>query len=228
MGRRRHAVARKSGCPKAANGRCGDRVASVSINYYGIRTADRKLISSLVEGTATPGVSEIDVAGVRQALLAGSRLTGKAKGTLTWKDDEGGYVFVDVAPTCALVTQGTGGGDRVLDVMIDVVSVLNAAGLNIFDPQRGSWFPGSPVKPKSAAANTKSAPPAKRAPTKQVTPAKPKVQPVAKKQPARRQPAKKKPTTKLPTAKRPTTKKPTTKKPTAKKSSAQKSSAQKS
>ncbi len=187
---------------------------AVSINYYGVRTEDRKLISSLVEGTSSPGVAAIDVAAVRQALLGGTQLTGKAKGTLTWKDDEGGYVFVDVAPTCALVTQGTRGGDRVLDVMIDVISVLNAAGLNVYDPQRGSWFPGSPVKAKKpapavkAAKAAKAAKPAKPASTRPAAPGQPKATPAAKKQPVLRPPATKKHVSKEPAPKKKPTKRP--------------------
>jgi hypothetical protein len=61
------------------------------------------------------------------------------------------YVFVDLSPTCVLVTQGTGGGDGGIDVIIDLVSALNGAGVNVYDPQQGSWFPGSPVTSKGTS-----------------------------------------------------------------------------
>jgi len=32
-----------------------------------------------------------------------------------------------------------------LDVIIDVVAALQRAGVSVYDPQQGGWFPGSPV-----------------------------------------------------------------------------------
>ena len=120
----------------------------MSINYYAVATADRTRIGPLVEGNRQDDIPPLDVASLHRLLTLNTHLKGPPNSTLKWQDSEGGYVFVDLSPTVALVTQGTGGTDAVMDVMIDLVAVLNEAGLSIYDPQEGDWFPGSPVERK--------------------------------------------------------------------------------
>lgn len=117
----------------------------MSISYFGVATADHTRIGPLVEGTPQPDIPLLDVDALYQVLTSKTMLAGPRNATLRWEDDEGGYVFVDLSPTCALVTQGTGGGEGVIDVIIDLVSALHGTGVNVYDPQQGSWFPGSPV-----------------------------------------------------------------------------------
>ena len=120
----------------------------MSISYYAVATADPARIGPLVEGTAQADIPPIDVASLHRRLTLNTHLKGPANSTLKWQDSEGGYLLVDLSPTCALVTQGTGGTDAVMDVMIDLFALLNEAGLSIYDPQEGDWFPGSPISPK--------------------------------------------------------------------------------
>jgi hypothetical protein len=148
----------------------------MSINYYGVATADRERIGPLVEGTAQPGVPPLDVAALYRTLTTRTPLRGPENATLRWEDDEGGYVFVDLSPTCVLVTQGTGGSDYGVDVIIDVTSALQDAGVNVYDPQQGSWFPGSPVK----SPEPKKAKPAPKSKVKAKAKAKLKAKPKAK------------------------------------------------
>lgn len=180
----------------------------MSINYFGIGTADAARVGSLVEGNPDPDVPPIDVAAVRTAMLS-CRLKGPANGTLKWESG-GSYVFVDVSPTCVLVTHNAGGDDDQLFVVMDITDALNRIGLNVWDPQQGTWFPGSPVKAKKATAKTpaktKPSSKPKTKPTKQKaaaktttkakakTKAKPKSKAKAKAKPSRK--AKPKPKTK--------------------------------
>ena len=153
----------------------------MSISYYGLATADRTRIGALVEGNTQSDVPPLDVDGLYQTLTTRTSLRGPKNATLRWEDDEGGYVFVDLSPTCVLVTQGTGGGEGGIDVIIDLVGALNGVGVNVYDPQQGSWFPGSPVKPKGTAkakAKVKAKAKAKRKPN-----AKPAVKTKAKAKP---------------------------------------------
>jgi outer membrane biosynthesis protein TonB len=135
----------------------------MSISYYGVTTTDPTRIGPLVEGAVQLDIPPIDVPALYRALTTRTRLRGPEHGTLKWEDSSGGYIFVDLSPTCALVTQGTGGGDDGFDVMIDIVSTLHAAGVNVYDPQQGSWFPGSPVKQQK---KTKAEKPKNKATTK--------------------------------------------------------------
>ena len=168
----------------------------MSINYYGIRTADPARIGSLVEGNPDPAVPPIDVAAVRAALPG--RLKGPANGTLTWESGES-YVFVDVTPTCVLVTHNTGGDDDQIFIVMDITDALNRIGLNVWDPQQGRWFPGSPVK----AAPGKSKPTSQKAPAAK-TKRKTKPKPKAKAKPKTKTKTKPKPKTKTkPKAKKP-------------------------
>jgi hypothetical protein len=121
----------------------------MSISYYGVTTTDPTRIGPLVEGAVQLDIPPIDVPALYRALTTRTQLRGPEHGTLKWEDSNGGYIFVDLSPTCALVTQGTGGDDEGIDVIIDIVGELHAAGVNVYDPQQGSWFPGSPVKQKS-------------------------------------------------------------------------------
>jgi hypothetical protein len=123
----------------------------VSINYYGVATSDPARIGLLVEGNPQDDIPLLDVAALYRAFAKSTQLKGPPNSTLRWEDREGGYVFVDLSPTCALVTQGTGGSDVGIDIIIDVVQTLNGAGVNVWDPQQGKWFPGSPVRAKAKA-----------------------------------------------------------------------------
>jgi hypothetical protein len=163
----------------------------MSINYFGIATADPTRIGALVEGNRQDDIPALDVERLYETLTTRTRLRGPKNATLRWQDEEGGYVFVDLSPTCVLVTQGTGGGEDGVDVIIDLVSELNGAGLNVYDPQQGSWFPGSPVKPKPAAkpkakAKAKAKPKKAKAKPKAKAKAKAKAKPKAKAKAARK------------------------------------------
>jgi hypothetical protein len=151
----------------------------MSINYYGVATADPAKIGPLVEGNVDPEVPAIDIAAVRKAITA-MGFKGRANGTLKWERGNS-YVFVDVTATCVLITHNTEGGDDQLFAIMDAQQAINSVGLNVWDPQQGSWFPGSPVKAKK--------------------------QPTAKKPAAKKTPAAKKPAAKKPAAKKPAAKK---------------------
>ncbi|MBX3269830.1 MAG: hypothetical protein KF729_06195 [Sandaracinaceae bacterium] len=113
----------------------------MSISYYAISVRDHAQLGPLLEGGPTTA-PPIDVAATYAALVRGAMVEGPPNATLQW-EGEGSYVFVDLSPRAIEVTHGTGGGEEQMDVVMDVLSVLQGQGLYVWDPQSGSWFPGS-------------------------------------------------------------------------------------
>ena len=150
----------------------------MSIDYFAVRTADRARIGDLVEGRAQPDIEPIDVDAVRAAILAGSSLGGEPGTSLRWTGVSS-HVSVFVSPTSVQVNQGGAFEERVLDVMIDLISTLTRLGLNVWDPQQGSWYPGSPVL-RQSEGRAKPAPAKKSGAAKKAT---------AKKASAKKKPA---------------------------------------
>lgn len=108
----------------------------MSISYYAVPVRDPKRVGPIVEGTDTS--TKIDEAKVRAALSR--RFKGGERGTLKWEAG-GDYVFVDVLPTHALVTHNSGKGSYQIDVIMGAIEILQGAGLHVWDPQQGSWYP---------------------------------------------------------------------------------------
>ncbi len=111
----------------------------MSINYYAIPTRDESLVGPIVEGSDTS--HPIDTVAVREALRNDRKVSGPDNGTLKWESG-GDYVFVDVLPTHVLVTHNPGRGSYQIEILMSVLDTLRQAGLHVFDPQQGSWFPG--------------------------------------------------------------------------------------
>jgi hypothetical protein len=141
----------------------------MSINYYGVATADPKQIGALVERVAQPNVPPLDVDGLRDKFTKVG-FTGAKTGTLKWEPSAGGYLYLDLSPTCALVTHNAGCSEDVLDKLLDVLWSLQQSGVNVYDPQQGKWFPGSPVKQPKRKATTKAKPKARAKPAAKAKP----------------------------------------------------------
>lgn len=155
----------------------------MSISYVAVATDDRAKIRPLLEERLQEGVPPLDVSALYRLLTTRTRVRGPENATLRWEDGDGGYVFVDLRKTHVEITQGTGGGDGSDNVVMILIDALNDAGLSVLDPQRGSWFPGSPVKAKAQPA-AKTEP--KATPKRPATKAPAKTKPAAKTKPTKR------------------------------------------
>lgn len=118
----------------------------MSIDYFGVRTADPKLVGTLVESkTPIDGVPPIDVPAMHTLLTTKTSLRGKPGETLKFTCNDS-HVFLYLSPTSVQMNHNTGGDfDDIMDVLMDAQDVVMRAGLNLWDPQQGEWFPGSPV-----------------------------------------------------------------------------------
>lgn len=113
----------------------------MSIDYFAIKVRDTAQLGALIEGGETD-VPPIDTADVHRRLTTETSVQGPEDATLRW-EGEGSYVFVDITPGSVQVNHGTGGGDTLIDVVMDVLDALRRSGLYVWDPQQGSWYPGS-------------------------------------------------------------------------------------
>ncbi len=117
----------------------------MSITYFAVATADPALVDALVGGTAHAEIAALDVEALYDVFQVKTRLYGRRHATLKWRGNGGGHVYVDLRPTYVRVTQSSTGDDGVIDVIVDVMAALTDEGLNVWDPQQGRWFPGSPA-----------------------------------------------------------------------------------
>lgn len=113
----------------------------MSIDYFVIKVRDVSQLGALIEGGETD-VPPIDVGEVYRRLTTQTMVQGPERSTLRW-EGEGSYVFVDITPGSVQVNHGTGGGDMQLEVIMEVLYALQQMGLYVWDPQQGSWYPGS-------------------------------------------------------------------------------------
>lgn len=111
----------------------------MSVDYQAVTARDEALLDGGEGGRA------IDVRGLVvkiQAAIPG--FEGDTRGEvveLEWMDDEeSGYIQVYVTPGSVGVSHGFGGGDELMEVLMDLFSVLDEAGLHVWDPQNGNWL----------------------------------------------------------------------------------------
>ncbi len=117
----------------------------MSTDYFGVRTADSKRVGELVESRTPPADLEpIDVAAMR-ACLERARLKGGPGEPLTFAK-RGSHVTVHVSAASVQLDHSTSGDfDDIMDVVMEALATMTGAGLNVWDPQQGRWFSGSPV-----------------------------------------------------------------------------------
>lgn len=136
----------------------------MSIDYFGVKTDDPKRVGELIEADTLPAdIQPIDTKALHAALTKRG-MKGELGGQLVYKRNLS-FVSVFIEPTCVQLNHNTAGDfDDIMDIVMDVQFAMIAAGLNVWDPQQGSWFPGSPVlaKKKPAAKRKTTAKPKPR------------------------------------------------------------------
>ena len=127
----------------------------MSTEYFGVRTADQTRIGELVENRTPPAdIPPIDVEAMR-TLLERAWVKG-APGEPMRFEKNGSQVTVYIsAASVQLAHTNSGDFDDIMDVVMEVQMTMTGAGLNVWDPQQGSWFPGSPVLEETEANPTK-------------------------------------------------------------------------
>lgn len=100
----------------------------MSISYYAIPVRDRAAVGPILEGEKTD--VPIDSAKIRASL----RKTRWEQGNE--------YVFVNVLATHVEVTHNPGQSEEQMEFLMDVLWQLQKAGLHVYDPQQGDWYPG--------------------------------------------------------------------------------------
>lgn len=124
----------------------------MSIDYYGVTTADPARIVELAGGETVPdGIAPIDVRRICTLIEMTTKLRD-AHGELMFSGADGGYIQVHVAPTCVTIHTGVGDDDEVTSEMLELLQTLLDAGLNVWDPQQRTWFPGSAEQAAPAPA----------------------------------------------------------------------------
>ena len=108
----------------------------MSISYYAIPTKDADALGSFIEGDGGDAPS-LDAEATRAALRSAG-LKGDSD-AMKWEQGNG-YIYVSIGRSHVEVTHGSHGLDDMIDVLIDVLSVLTKRGLHVWDPQQGTWF----------------------------------------------------------------------------------------
>lgn len=120
----------------------------MSIDYFGVKTDDPNRVGELIEADTLPAdIEPIDTEAIHAVLVARG-MTGKPGGQLTYQRNAS-FASVYIKPTCVQLNHNTAGDfDDIMDIVMEVQFAMTNAGLNVWDPQDGSWFPGSPVLEK--------------------------------------------------------------------------------
>lgn len=111
----------------------------MSVSYYAVAVRDRQRLGEFIEGGATD-VAPLDADTIRSMLQQKARLEADGARRMTWRGAGGEQVQVHIADRVVEITDHHADGA----VLMDIVSALQQAGLHVWDPQAGSWFPGIP------------------------------------------------------------------------------------
>lgn len=123
----------------------------MSVDYQAVAARDEALLDE--SGAEQPIDVKALAAKIQAALpsfesfaddnaeLAGSSPNDDPGVELNWSHEaEEGYIQVYVHPRSVDVSHSFAGEDEMMDVLADLLDVLGAAGLHVWDPQNGDWL----------------------------------------------------------------------------------------